>query len=74
MRPQVRPLSFADFELQSQGVALEAALQALADFLDAHEELVTLVHADLVRGLTRPRTGRDGLSAPRSSAPSCSSA
>ena len=63
MRPRVRPLSFADFELQSQGVALEATLQALADFLDAHAELVTLVHADLVRGLTRPRTGRDGLSA-----------
>jgi transposase, IS5 family len=63
MRPRVRPLSFADLELQSQGVALEAALQALADFLDAHEELATRVHADLVRGLTRPRTGRDGLSA-----------
>jgi IS5 family transposase len=65
MRPRARPLSFADFELQSQGVALEARLQALADFLDAHEELITLVHADLVRGLTRPQTGRDGLSAPQ---------
>lgn len=65
MRPRARPLSFADFELQAQGVALEATLQALADFLDAHEALVTLVHADLVRGLTRPRTGRDGLSAPQ---------
>jgi IS5 family transposase len=65
MRPRARPLSFADFELQSQGVALEATLQALADFLDAHEALVTLVHADLVRGLTRPQTGRDGLSAPQ---------
>ncbi len=66
MRPRaLRPLSFADFELQAQGVALEATLQALADFLDAHEELVTLVHADLVRGLTRPGTGRDGLSAPQ---------
>ncbi len=65
MRPQARPLSFADFELQAQGIALEATMQALADFLDAHEELVTLVHADLVRGLRRPRTGRDGLSAPQ---------
>jgi IS5 family transposase len=63
VRPRVRPLSFADYELQAQGVALDAALQALADFLDAHETLVTLVHADLVRGLTRPQTGRDGLSA-----------
>jgi IS5 family transposase len=63
MRPRARPLSFADFELQSQGVALEATLQALADFLDEHAELVTLVHHDLVRGLTRPQAGRDGLSA-----------
>ncbi len=65
MRPRARSLSFADFELQAQGIALEATMQALADFLDAHEELVTLVHADLVRGLARPRTGRDGLSAPQ---------
>ena len=65
MRPQVRPLSFADFELQAQGVALEATLQALADFLDAHAELVTLVYHDLIRGLRRPQTGRDGLSAAR---------
>ena len=57
MRPQVRPLSFADFELQAQGVALDATLQALADFLDAQAELVTLVHHDLVRGLRRPPDG-----------------
>ena len=63
MRPRTRPLTFADFELQSQGLALEATLHALADFLDEHAELVTLVHDDLVRGLKCPRTGRDGLSA-----------
>jgi IS5 family transposase len=63
MRPRTRPLTFADFELQAQGVALDATLQALADFLDAHEALVTLVHQDLVRGLKRPRTGREGLGA-----------
>jgi transposase, IS5 family len=63
VRPQARPLSFADLELQHQGIALDATLQALADFLDAQEELVTLVHADLVRRLKRPRMGRDGLSA-----------
>ena len=57
MRPRSRPLSFADFELQAQGVALEAPLQALADFLDAHGELVTLVHQDLVRGLSALRLG-----------------
>ena len=65
MRPRTRPLTFADFELQAQGVALEAPLHALADFLEEHAELVTLVHQDLVRGLKRPRTGRDGLSAAR---------
>ena len=63
MRPRARPLTFADLELQQQGITLDAPLQALAEFLDAHEELVTLVHADLVRGLKDPRTGRGGLSA-----------
>lgn len=63
MRPRTRPLTFADFELQTQGVALDATLQALTDFLEAHEDLVTLVHQDLVRGLKRPRTGREGLGA-----------
>lgn len=63
MRPRARALSFADFELQSQGLALEPTLHALSDFLDGQEELVTLVHADLVRGLKQPRTGRGGLSA-----------
>ncbi len=63
MRPRARPLSFADFELHSQGVALEATLQALADFLDEHAEIVRLVSHDLVRGLKRPQTGREGLSA-----------
>lgn len=63
MRPRTRPLSFADLEWQQHGIALEAILQALADFLDGHAELVALVHADLVRGLKRPQTGRAGLSA-----------
>lgn len=63
MRPRAHPLSFADVEWQAQGLALEPTLQALAAFLDAHEELVALVHDDLVRGLKHPRTGRTGLSA-----------
>ena len=63
MRPPGRPLSFADVELRAQGVALDATLQALAHFLDAHAALVTLVHQDLVRGLRRPQTGRGGLRA-----------
>jgi len=63
MRPRTRPLTFADFELQAQGVALDATLHAITNFLDAHEDLVALVHQDLVRGLKRPRTGREGLGA-----------
>jgi IS5 family transposase len=65
VRPRTRPLSFADVELQAQGIALDATLHALAEFLDAHVDLVTLVHQDLVRGLKRPQTGRTGLSAPQ---------
>ena len=34
MRPLTRPLSFADLELQSHGVALDATLRALVDFLE----------------------------------------
>jgi IS5 family transposase len=63
VRPCARPLSFTDLEWQAQGIALDAPLQAVADFLDAHGDLVSLVHQDLVRGLKRPRTGRGGLGA-----------
>lgn len=55
--------TFADLEFEAQGLALDATLQAIADFLDAHGDLVTQVHQDLVRGLKRPDTGRDGLTA-----------
>jgi IS5 family transposase len=65
VRPDSQALTFADFELGAQGLVLEPTLQAIADFLDAHGELVRLVHDDLVRGLKRPRRGRDGLSALR---------
>ena len=58
-------LSFADLAFRAQGIALDATLQAVADFLDAHGELVARVHADLVRGLPRPATGRTGLTAPQ---------
>ena len=56
---------FADLEFRAQGVALEPPLQAIADFLETHGELVERVHQDLVRGLTRPATGRPGLTAPQ---------
>ena len=55
-------LSFADWELLRQGVVLERELQAIADFLDDHEEMIGAVHSDLRRGLKNPDTGRKGLS------------
>jgi IS5 family transposase len=57
-------LSFADWELMRQGLELEPLLQAISDFLDDHEGLVTKIRGDLRRGLKNPDTGRSGL-APR---------
>ena len=50
--------SFADLELRAQGVALEPTLRAIADFRDAHGDLVARVHQALVRGLRQPASGR----------------
>jgi transposase, IS5 family len=55
--------SFADLEFLSQGVRLEPVLQALSQFIDKHAQLVERVRRDLVRGLSRPDTGRNGLTA-----------
>jgi IS5 family transposase len=54
-------ISFADWELMRQGLELEPLLQAIADFLDDHEELVSKIRGDLRRGLKKPDTGRSGL-------------
>src|SRR5215475_14093977 len=54
-------LGFADLEFVRQGIVLERELQAIADFLDEHEELVEAVGADLRRGLKNANTGRRGL-------------
>ena len=58
-----RQSSFADLELQYQGVGLDNTLQALSDFLDQHQPLVNLVHQDLVRGMKNPATGRGAMDA-----------
>src|SRR5213594_4996374 len=55
--------SFADVELQRQGITLDGTLQAVSDLLDEHGELVERVRQDLVRGLKNPETGRGGLNA-----------
>ena len=49
--------------MRMQGAALEPILQRISDFLDHQADLVDQVHADLVRGLKRSWTGRDGISA-----------
>ena len=55
--------SFADVELQAQGLALDATLQTIATILDQHPGLVDVVLTDLQRGLRHPRRGRTGLTA-----------
>lgn len=57
--------SFADLEFLHQGVRLDGVLLALSNFLDPNEQLVSLVHQDLIRGLKSPKTGREGLDAVR---------
>ena len=46
-----------------QGLVLEPVLQAIADFLDDHEEMIETIRGDLRRGLKNPDTGRNGLTA-----------
>jgi IS5 family transposase len=60
-RAVARQISFADFELMRQGVRLEPLLQAIADFLDDQKEMIERVRSDLVRGLKKPGSGRNGL-------------
>jgi IS5 family transposase len=58
-------LTFADAEFRAQGIALDNTLKAISDFLETEGELVDKVHQDLVRGLKRPATGRNGMTASR---------
>jgi transposase, IS5 family len=54
-------ISFADWELMQQGIALDPLLAALSDLLDQQQELIEQIRTDLERGLKRPEMGRDGL-------------
>jgi len=58
-------LSFADLEWQRQGIVLSPLLQGISDLLDQHSSLVEMVYRDLVRGLKKPTTGREGMEAER---------
>src|SRR5438876_623775 len=56
MRSLPPQLSFADLELQFQGVQLDPLLRTIAEFLDQHLTLIEQVRKDLERGLKNPRT------------------
>ncbi|HXM17065.1 MAG TPA: ISNCY family transposase [Candidatus Eremiobacteraceae bacterium] len=66
MRATARQISFADWELirqGKQGVRLEPLLEAISDFLDDQRDIVERIRRDLVRGLKKPASGRNGLTA-----------
>ena len=60
--PQV---SFADWELMQQGMALDPLLAAISDLLAEHHDVIEQIRVDLQRGLKRPDLGRDGLTPPQ---------
>jgi IS5 family transposase len=62
-RDPIPQKSFADLEMEAQGLDLETTLQGISDLLDRHAELVDMVHQDLVRGLRQADLGRRGMSA-----------
>src|SRR2546428_73363 len=61
MRSLPPQLSFADLELQFQGVQLDPILRTISEFLDQHLTLLEQVRKDLERGLKNARTGRNGI-------------
>jgi len=56
-------ISFADLELLQQGLVLKPLLKAISDFIAEHEEMIKTIRHNLRRGLKRPDTGRNGLTA-----------
>src|SRR5713101_669247 len=60
--PQV---SFADWQLMQQGMALDPLLAAISDLLAEHHHVIEQIRVDLQRGLKRPDLGRDGLTPPQ---------
>lgn len=55
-RPQI---TFADLEIQLQGIALEP-VRRISDFLEEQAELVERVRQDLMRGLKNRAPGVGG--------------
>lgn len=66
MRATARQISFADWELmrqRDQGIRLEPLLEAISGFLDDQRHVIECIRQDLVRGLKKPDSGRNGLTA-----------
>jgi IS5 family transposase len=62
-RATISQISFADLEFLRQGVCLDPILQSISTFLDQHGYLIEKVRRNLQRGLKRPQTGRNGMTA-----------
>jgi transposase, IS5 family len=63
-RATARQFSFADWELMQQGkpgVRLEPVLEAISNFLDEQAGMIECIRRDLLRGLKKPGSGRNGL-------------
>src|SRR5437660_2949274 len=63
MRATHSQISFADLEFIRQDIQLDPVLKQISDFIDQHAELVEAVRLQLDRGLKKPQTGRNGLTA-----------
>jgi IS5 family transposase len=66
VRATAQQISFADWELLRQGdrgVRLEPLLEAISAFLDDQRDIIERIRRDLVHGLKRPDSGRNGLTA-----------
>lgn len=63
MRDPIPQISFADIELQCQGVEMEPSLQQISAYLDRHPQLSQTVEQQLQKGLKKSHTGRRGLTA-----------
>ncbi len=63
-RATARQFSFADWELMQQGkpgVRLEPLLEAISNFLNEQAGMIECIRRDLLRGLKKPGSGRNGL-------------
>jgi IS5 family transposase len=56
-------INFADLEFLAQGVELDPLLNRISEFLNDQPTIIESVRQDLQRGLTKPSTGRIGMTA-----------